>query len=151
MAKGKRVKEKRVKGRRIKEKVNYLKIFIIVFLIIGILFITNKVTNKNNNENNNINQAYSIIEKEYQIDNLENYIFKNAKMTIKDDVSYIDIDVKNNGKEKTGQRKIQIIFLNNDKQIGVSYILPEIEVNSTYLLSFNIISNLSDIEKIEIK
>lgn len=150
MAKGKRVKEKIVKGRRIKEKVNYLKIFIIVFLIIGILFIANKVKNKNNNENN-INQAYSIIEKEYQIDNLENYMFENAKMTIKDDVSYIDINVKNNGKEKIGQRKIQIIFLNNDEQIGVSYILPEIEVNSTYLLSFNIISNLSDIEKIEIK
>lgn len=150
MAKGKRIKEKE----KVK-KLKYLKIFIICFLIIGILFITGKtikrIKNKNTNNTINNNQAYNIIEKEYQIDSLENYIFKNAKMTIKDDVSYIDIDVKNNGKEKTAQRKIQIIFLNNDKQISVSSILPEIEANSTYLLSFNIIANLSDIEKIEIK
>lgn len=148
MAKGKRIKEK-------VKKLKYLKIFIICFLIIGILFISGKtikrIKNQNTNNTINNNQTYNIIEKEYQINSLENYIFKNAKMTIKDDVSYIDIDVKNNGKEKTAQRKIQIIFLNNDKQISVSSILPEIEVNSTYLLSFNIISNLSDIEKIEIK
>lgn len=150
MAKGKRIKEKE----KVK-KLKYLKIFIICFLIIGILFISGKtikrIKNQNTNNTINNNQTYNIIEKEYQINSLENYIFKNAKMTIKDDVSYIDIDVKNNGKEKTAQRKIQIIFLNNDKQISVSSILPEIEANSTYLLSFNIISNLSDIEKIEIK
>lgn len=148
MAKEKRIKEK-------VKKLKYLKIFIICFLIIGILFISGKtikrIKNQNTNNTINNNQTYNIIEKEYQINSLENYIFKNAKMTIKDDVSYIDIDVKNNGKEKTAQRKIQIIFLNNDKQISVSSILPEIEANSTYLLSFNIISNLSDIEKIEIK
>ncbi len=149
MAKGKRVKKSNSKAPLIAV------ILLVIVLVIGMCVIGKIIIQNYNTKtavaNDEKQQAQEELEKKYEIDNLENYTFENAKIKVENNVSYVNIDVKNNGNTKTAERKVTLIFTSADRQMRTTYTIPEIEQNDYYTISFNIISNLSDIDKIEIK
>lgn len=146
------------KGKRLKEKNNinkkrFFKLLIIFILIVVACFVCNKGIKKLfDSKNRNVDQnIVEYVEKEYQVEDFENFSFEKVKIRMENDISYVNIDIKNNGMEKSKQKEIKVKFLNKDKQVSVTYILPEIEPNKTYQLTFNVISNLQDTEKIQIE
>lgn len=151
MAKGKRMKKNR-KASIGKIMMVILISILIILISISMFFITKRyILKEEGNRTNNHKEVQPKIEKEYTIADFENYSFENAKIVTENEISHIDIVVKNNQNETTPRRPITILFSNETKQMKMTYALPEIEANQSYHLALNIVSSLADIEKIEIK
>lgn len=140
-----------------KDKKSKIKFFIIpiVFLLILIIIILKDIILQNNDkstieETKKVLQNNEIIKEKYVIEDLENFSFQNAEIKTENNISYINIDVKNSSEEKSKERKIIIKLSSETKQMEMTYTLPEIEANSIYKMQLSVIANFADVELIEI-
>ena len=146
---------KRMKEKDKKSKMKFFVIPIVFVSIIIILILKESVLQNNNKsvveETEKVLQNNEIIEEKYVIEDFENFSFQNAEIKTENNISYINIDVKNKSEEKSKKRKIIIKLSSETKQIEMAYTLPEIEGNKIYKMQLSVISNLTDVEVIEIK
>jgi len=147
---------KRMKEKEKKSKVWYLAI-IIMFLTVLIFILLKDNLPKNINNATIVNQqqilndnVIEVIEEKYVIEDFENFSFQNAEIKTENNISYINIEVKNKSDEKSYQKEIIIHLYSETEEMQLAYTLPEIEANSSYTMQLNVIADLSDIELIEI-
>ena len=145
---------KRMRDNEGKGKTKYL-LIIVFFCLITIMIIfkddmfktINKISGEESKQTLQINE---VIEEKYVIEDFENFSFQNAKIKTENNISYITIDVINNSNEKSISRKIMIKLSGKNKEMQLAYNLPEIEANLSYEMQLSVITDLSDIELIEI-
>lgn len=169
------MKAKRMKGKeknrykrnannKILTKVILLIIIILISLVIILiggkiianrLWLNQSQLKLESNENNRIRvqeDDIKAIEKQYEVESIDECSFENVKIkTASESISYVSMNIKNNGNNKMNTVEIIIIPSNNEKRFEFSYKLPDIEANGEYNLKIMSTENLSDMEKIEIK
>lgn len=147
---------KRMKESENKGKWKVLLIVIAIITATAIIISLNKdilpETIKQENElNKEIVQQAQVVEEKYVIKDYENFSFHNAEIKTENNISYINIEVKNNDIEKSIKKEIIIHLYCKNKQMQMAYTIPEIEAKSNYKMQLNVMADLSDIESIEIK
>lgn len=122
---------------------------IIIALIIGKMILTkNEIIKENIKEEK---EKIEIVEKEYDVKDTDSLSFENVRIKTKNNISYINMDIKNNQNQKLEAREIVILTYNNQNRLEFVYDLPEIDKDGNYKLTLMSTEDLSDIEKIEIK
>lgn len=147
---------KRMKENKNKGKWKVFLIVIAIITIITVIFCLNKdILPKKMKQENELNkekvQYKQVVEEKYVIKDYENFSFHNAEIKTENNISYINIEVKNNNLEKSLKKEIIIHLYCKNKQMQMAYTIPEIEAGSNYKMQLNVMTDLSDIESIEIK
>lgn len=150
-----------VEKKKIINKKLFLAIILFIIIIMIPIILEEKIVQNHNEKTTHNNelvkeiqeelQTNTVLEKEYDIKDFQNYSFSNAQIKIENNISYINIDAKNNNSEKSQKQNVKIVLSGGTKKVVLEYVLPEIEANEIYNMKLNVINDLSNIEQIEIK
>ena len=139
------------KHEKVKEKhksrlwLKFLICIIVAFIIVMVGYlIVEKIKNNSNPE---------ITEKEeyYKIEDIGNIKFENVSITIKDKMSYINIDLVNGEHQKISGQEINVKVIKEGKKVEYLYKIPDIEPGQTYNINLMTTGDLTNAEEIKIE
>ena len=111
--------------------------------MIGYL-IVDKVKNNNKAE-------ITEMEEYYKIESIGNIKFENASITVKDKMSYINIDLINEETKNIPEQEIVVKVIKDSKISEYKYKIPEIRQGETYKITLMTTGNLENAEEIKIE
>lgn len=118
---------------------------IIAFVIVMIGYlIVDKVKNNNKAE-------ITEMEEYYKIESIGNIKFENASITVKDKMSYINIDLINEETKNIPEQEIVVKVIKDSKISEYKYKIPEIRQGETYKITLMTTGNLENAEEIKIE
>lgn len=139
------------KHKKIKEKhknrlwLKFLICIIIAFIIVMVGYlIVEKVKNNSKTETTEA-------EEYYKIENVGNIKFENASITIKDKMSYINIDLVNGENQKLPAQEITVKVIKEGKEVEYLYKIPDIEQGQTYNIDLMTTGDLTNAEEIKVE
>lgn len=139
------------KHKKIKEKhknrlwLKFLICIIIAFIIVMVGYlIVEKVKNNSKTETTEA-------EEYYKIENVGNIKFENASITIKDKMSYINIDLVNGENQKLLAQEITVKVIKEGKEVEYLYKIPDIEQGQTYNIDLMTTGDLTNAEEIKVE
>ncbi len=139
------------KHKKIKEKhknrlwLKFLICIIIAFIIVMVGYlIVEKVKNNSKTETTEA-------EEYYKIENVGNIKFENASITIKDKMSYINIDLVNGENQKLPAQEITVKAIKEGKEVEYLYKIPDIEQGQTYNIDLMTTGDLTNAEEIKVE
>lgn len=139
------------KHEKVKEKhksrlwLKFLICIIIAFIIVMVGYlIVEKVKNNNKTETTET-------EEYYKIENIGNIKFENASITIKDKMSYINIDLVNGESQKLPAQEITVKVIKEGKEVEYLYKIPDIEQGQSYNINLMTTGDLTNAEEIKIE
>lgn len=139
------------KHEKVKEKhksrlwLKFLICIIVAFIIVMVGYlIVEKIKNNSNPE---------VTEKEeyYKIENIGNIKFENASITIKDKMSYINIDLVNGESQKLPAQEITVKVIKEGKEVEYLYKIPDIEQGQSYNIDLMTTGDLTNAEEIKVE
>lgn len=139
------------KHEKVKEKhksrlwLKFLICIIVAFIIVMVGYlIVEKIKNNSNPE---------ITEKEeyYKIEDIGNIKFENVSITIKDKMSYINIDLVNGEHQKISGQEINVKVIKEGKKVEYLYKIPDIEQGQTYNINLMTTGDLTNAEEIKVE
>ena len=139
------------KHEKVKEKhksrlwLKFLICIIVAFIIVMVGYlIVEKIKNNSNPE---------VTEKEeyYKIENIGNIKFENVSITIKDKMSYINIDLVNGEHQKISGQEINVKVIKEGKKVEYLYKIPDIEAGQTYNINLMTTGDLTNAEEIKVE
>ena len=105
------------------------------------------VEKKKNNSNPEVTEE----EEYYKIENIGNIKFENVSITIKDKMSYINIDLVNGEHQKISGQEINVKVIKEGKEVEYLYKIPNIEAGQTYNINLMTTGDLTNAEEIKIE
>ena len=143
----------KIKGKheKVKEKhksrlwLKFLICIIVAFIIVMVGYlIVEKIKNNSNPE---------ITEKEeyYKIEDIGNIKFENVSITIKDKMSYINIDLVNGEHQKISGQEINVKVIKEGKEVEYLYKIQNIEEVQNYNINLMTTGDLTNAEEIKIE
>ena len=143
----------KIKGKheKVKEKhksrlwLKFLICIIVAFIIVMVGYlIVEKIKNNSNPE---------ITEKEeyYKIEDIGNIKFENVSITIKDKMSYINIDLVNGESQKLPAQEITVKVIKEGKEVEYLYKIPDIEQGQSYNIDLMTTGDLTNAEEIKVE
>ena len=139
------------KHEKVKEKhksrlwLKFLICIIVAFIIVMVGYlIVEKIKNNSNPE---------VTEKEeyYKIENIGNIKFENVSITIKDKMSYINIDLVNGEHQKISGQEINVKVIKEGKEVEYLYKIPDIEEGQNYNIDLMTTGDLTNAEEIKVE
>ena len=139
------------KHEKVKEKhksrlwLKFLICIIVAFIIVMVGYlIVEKIKNNSNPE---------ITEKEeyYKIEDIGNIKFENVSITIKDKMSYINIDLVNGESQKLPAQEITVKVIKEGKEVEYLYKIPDIEQGQSYNIDLMTTGDLTNAEEIKVE
>ncbi len=139
------------KHKKIKEKHKsrlWLKFLICIIVAVIIVMVGYLIVEKiKNNSNPEITEK----EEYYKIEDIGNIKFENVSITIKDKMSYINIDLVNGENQKLPAQEITVKVIKEGKEVEYLYKIPDIEQGQTYNIDLMTTGDLTNAEEIKVE
>ena len=125
--------------------LKFLICIIMAFIIVMVGYLI--VEKVKNNSKTKTTEA----EEYYKIENIGNIKFENASITIKDKMSYINIDLVNGESQKLPAQEITVKVIKEGKEVEYLYKIPDIEQGQNYNIDLMTTGDLTNAEEIKVE
>ena len=91
------------------------------------------------------------MEQSYQIENVGNISFKNANITVKNNISHISFDLVNGESQKISGQEIMITVKKDEKEVAYKYVIPDIEQGKSCNIKLKTTGDLTNAQEIKVE